>query len=82
MLLRVQHGIPASLCRRGVQRLIALCLTTPVALAVLADPQMTAQITDYGYTVFESSPAEFSRFIAEYTEKWAKVIRFSGAKVC
>jgi tripartite-type tricarboxylate transporter receptor subunit TctC len=49
--------------------------------AVLADPQMAAQITDYGYTVFESSPAEFSRFIAEYTEKWAKVIRFSGAKV-
>ena len=34
-----------------------------------------------GYTVFESSPAKFSRFIAAYTEKWAKVIKFSGAKI-
>jgi tripartite-type tricarboxylate transporter receptor subunit TctC len=49
--------------------------------AVLADPQMTAQITDYGYTVFQNSPADFRTFIAEYSEKWAKVIRFSGAKI-
>ena len=36
--------------------------------AVLADPQMTAQITDYGYTVFESSPADFGIFIAIHRE--------------
>jgi tripartite-type tricarboxylate transporter receptor subunit TctC len=49
--------------------------------AVLADPQMATRIADFGYTVFESSPADLATFIAEYTEKWAKVIRFSGAKV-
>jgi tripartite-type tricarboxylate transporter receptor subunit TctC len=49
--------------------------------AGLADPQMKARIADLGYTVFESSPAEFSTFIAAYTEKWAKVIKFSGAKI-
>jgi hypothetical protein len=31
--------------------------------------------------VFASSPADFSTFIAEYTERWAKVIKFSGAKI-
>jgi tripartite-type tricarboxylate transporter receptor subunit TctC len=49
--------------------------------AGLADPQMKARIADLGYTVFASSPAEFSTFIAAYTEKWAKVIKFSGAKI-
>ena len=27
------------------------------------------------------SPAEFGAFIAAYTEKWAKVINFAGAKI-
>src|SRR5262245_28189061 len=49
--------------------------------AVLADPKMKARIVDFGYTVFASSPADFGTFIAAYTEKWAKVIKFSGAKV-
>jgi tripartite-type tricarboxylate transporter receptor subunit TctC len=29
---------------------------------------------------FASSPEEFSKFIVEYTEKWAKVIRAAGIK--
>jgi tripartite-type tricarboxylate transporter receptor subunit TctC len=29
---------------------------------------------------FASSPAEFGKFIADYTEKWAKVIRAAGIK--
>jgi tripartite-type tricarboxylate transporter receptor subunit TctC len=49
--------------------------------AVLADPKMKARIVDFGYTVFASSPADFSTFTAAYTEKWAKVIKFSGAKI-
>ena len=49
--------------------------------AVLADPKMKARIVDFGYTVFASSPADFGTFIAAYTEKWAKVIKFSGAKI-
>jgi tripartite-type tricarboxylate transporter receptor subunit TctC len=49
--------------------------------AVLADPKMKARIVDFGYTVFASSPADFGRFIAAYTEKWAEVIKFAGAKI-
>jgi tripartite-type tricarboxylate transporter receptor subunit TctC len=49
--------------------------------AGLTDPRMKARITDFGYTVFASSPADFRTFIAAYTEKWAKVIKFSGAKI-
>jgi len=49
--------------------------------AGLADPRMKARIGDLGYTVFESSPTDFNTFVAAYTEKWAKVIKFSGAKI-
>jgi tripartite-type tricarboxylate transporter receptor subunit TctC len=49
--------------------------------AGLADPRMKARVADLGGTVFASSPAEFGTFIAAYTEKWAKVIKFAGAKV-
>jgi tripartite-type tricarboxylate transporter receptor subunit TctC len=49
--------------------------------AGLADPRMKARIADFGYTVFASSPADFRTFIAAYTDKWAKVIKFSGAKI-
>ena len=49
--------------------------------AGLTDPRMKARIADFGYTVFASSPADFRTFIAAYTEKWAKVIKFSGAKI-
>jgi Tripartite tricarboxylate transporter family receptor len=49
--------------------------------AGLADPRVNARITDLGYTVFASSPADFGRFIAAFTEKWAEVIKFAGAKI-
>jgi tripartite-type tricarboxylate transporter receptor subunit TctC len=49
--------------------------------AVLADPKMKARIVDFGYTVFASSSADFGTYIAAYTEKWAKMIKFSGAKI-
>jgi tripartite-type tricarboxylate transporter receptor subunit TctC len=49
--------------------------------AGLADPRMKARVADLGGTVFASSPADFGTFIAAYTEKWAKVIKFAGAKV-
>ena len=49
--------------------------------AMLADPKIKKRIADFGYTVLASSPADFRTFIAAYTEKWAKVIKFSGAKV-
>ena len=48
--------------------------------AALADPQVKARLGDLGAMVVVSSPAEFAKFIAEETEKWAKVVNFSGAK--
>jgi tripartite-type tricarboxylate transporter receptor subunit TctC len=46
--------------------------------AALADPMFEARIADLGMQPFASSPAEFGKFIADYTEKWAKVIRAAG----
>jgi tripartite-type tricarboxylate transporter receptor subunit TctC len=48
--------------------------------AALADPGMKARLAELGCTVLPGSPADFGKLIADETEKWAKVIRFSGAK--
>ena len=48
--------------------------------AALADPALKARIADLGGTALIGSPADFARLIAEETEKWGKVVRFSGAK--
>jgi tripartite-type tricarboxylate transporter receptor subunit TctC len=48
--------------------------------AALADPQMKARLADLGGTVIPGSPADFGRLIADDTEKWAKVVKLSGAK--
>ena len=48
--------------------------------AGLADPKIKARIAELGGAPMAMTPAEFSRFIAEDTEKWAKVVKFSGAK--
>ncbi len=48
---------------------------------MLADQRMRARIVDLGETVLGGSPADFAKPIAEETEKWAKVVEFSGAKV-
>ena len=49
--------------------------------AGLADPGIKARFADLGATVFPGSPADFGRFIVDETEKWGKVVKFSGAKV-
>jgi tripartite-type tricarboxylate transporter receptor subunit TctC len=46
----------------------------------LADPIIKARITDVGAAVLDGSPAAFGRLVSEETEKWAKVVKFSGAK--
>ena len=48
--------------------------------ATLADPKIRARLADLGGTVFPGSPAEFRQFIAAETEKWARVIKFTGIK--
>jgi tripartite-type tricarboxylate transporter receptor subunit TctC len=48
--------------------------------AALVDPKIKARIDDLGGTVAVASPKEFGKFIAEQTDKWAKVVKFSGAR--
>jgi tripartite-type tricarboxylate transporter receptor subunit TctC len=46
----------------------------------LADASLKARIIDLGGTVLPGSPAEFGKYIADETEKWAKVIKFGDIK--
>jgi tripartite-type tricarboxylate transporter receptor subunit TctC len=68
---------------------VAAPKNTPVAIintlngainAGLVDPQMRARLIDLGGTPLAGSPADFQKLIVDETEKWAKVVRFSGAK--
>jgi len=48
--------------------------------AALADPKLKARVADLGGTVFPLSSAEYEKRVAEETEKWGKVVKFSGAR--
>jgi tripartite-type tricarboxylate transporter receptor subunit TctC len=46
----------------------------------LANPRIKARFADLGATVFPGSPADFGKLVAGETAKWAKVVKFLGAK--
>ena len=48
--------------------------------AGLADPKLKARFADLGAAVLAGTPADFGKLIADETEKWGKVVKFSGAK--
>ncbi|MGA8615236.1 MAG: tripartite tricarboxylate transporter substrate-binding protein, partial [Xanthobacteraceae bacterium] len=48
--------------------------------AGLADAKMKARFADLGSSPFVVSPAAFGKFMADETEKWAKVVKFAGIK--
>jgi tripartite-type tricarboxylate transporter receptor subunit TctC len=48
--------------------------------AALADDKMKQRLTNLGCLIFAGTPADFGKFIADETEKWAKVIDFAGMK--
>jgi tripartite-type tricarboxylate transporter receptor subunit TctC len=48
--------------------------------AALAAPITKARLADLGVTPMPMTPDGFGKFIAEETEKWAKVIKFAGIK--
>jgi tripartite-type tricarboxylate transporter receptor subunit TctC len=48
--------------------------------AGLADPKFKSRFDELGAETFAGSPVDFGKFIIEYTEKWAKIIRGAGVK--
>jgi tripartite-type tricarboxylate transporter receptor subunit TctC len=49
--------------------------------SVLADPIIGARLAEIGGIPLATSPVDFGKVIADETEKWAKVVKFCGAKV-
>jgi tripartite-type tricarboxylate transporter receptor subunit TctC len=48
--------------------------------AALADPKFRKRLTDLGGVPMPVTPTDFGKMIADETGKWAKVVKFSGAK--
>jgi tripartite-type tricarboxylate transporter receptor subunit TctC len=48
--------------------------------AGLADSKLKERLADLGGVPTPMTPADFGKFIAEYTEKWSNVIRAAGIK--
>ena len=48
--------------------------------AALADPAIKARITGLGGVVLALSPKQYEKRLVQETDKWAKAIKFSGAK--
>jgi tripartite-type tricarboxylate transporter receptor subunit TctC len=48
--------------------------------ASLGDPRMLARLADLGSDAIAETPTAFARLFAVETEKWAKVVKLSGAK--
>jgi CheY-like chemotaxis protein len=45
----------------------------------LADPKLKARFAELSAAVLPGSPADFGKLLVDETEKWAKVVKFSGA---
>jgi tripartite-type tricarboxylate transporter receptor subunit TctC len=48
--------------------------------AGLADSSLRTRVADLGYQAYATTPAEFAHFINEETDKWATIVKISGAK--
>jgi tripartite-type tricarboxylate transporter receptor subunit TctC len=48
--------------------------------AALADPKLKGRFADVGSIPTSMTPAEFGTFVADETEKWGKVVKFTGIK--
>jgi tripartite-type tricarboxylate transporter receptor subunit TctC len=48
---------------------------------ILADPAAKGRFAELGAILLPGSAAEFGKLLTDETEKWGKVVKFSGAKV-
>jgi tripartite-type tricarboxylate transporter receptor subunit TctC len=46
----------------------------------LADPTLKARLAELGSVPMPMTPPEFSKLVADETEKWGKVVKFAGVK--
>ena len=67
-------GAPAGTSAEVVARL------NEASNAAIADPKISARLAELGATPLPGSPADFAKLIADETERWARVVRFSGAR--
>jgi tripartite-type tricarboxylate transporter receptor subunit TctC len=49
--------------------------------AALADPTIKARLADFGSFPAPMSAADYGKFVADETEKWAKVVKFANINV-
>ena len=49
--------------------------------AALADPTMKGKLANLGGIMAPGSPADFDKFVADETDKWAKVIHQANIKL-
>jgi tripartite-type tricarboxylate transporter receptor subunit TctC len=47
----------------------------------LADSKIKAKLADLGAAPMPMTSADFGKLIADECDKWAKTVKFSGAKV-
>ena len=68
-------GVP-----KGTPRAIIDKLNAEVN-AILAEPAMKAKLAEMGGIMMNGTPEDFGKIIQSETDKWEKVVKFSGAKV-
>ena len=71
------YGISAP---RGTPADVVAVLNKSMA-AALANPKMQAKLADLGGIPMPMSPAEFGKFVADDTAKWAKVVKAANLSV-
>jgi len=49
--------------------------------AILAEPKTKARFLELSASMLPGSAADFGKLVADETEKWGKVVKFSGARV-
>jgi tripartite-type tricarboxylate transporter receptor subunit TctC len=46
----------------------------------LADPKIIARVVEQSASPFPTSRAEFAKFVVEFTDKWARIIKTANIK--